>query len=269
MDSNIVLIKMRMIAGLELEALIDESRARLEPLERSVVVMSDRSWAPMMQKENVSAAFIGSVDHSVGDPELLSQFASEGQRILVDDETLEPDGFDVLRSLPLPGVELAMEYLARSHRDIAYIGVRPDVVKPYPAAETGYVAFMRALGWPVKANRIVSIPEPDPQLAFDAAIAMFRQRPLPEAILVGGDIFALAIISAAHSLGLSVPEDVAIMGMGNSPQGRLSRPALSSVGPIDLPGVVADRLRDLATENGAAPGELITLPWKLHLRDTA
>jgi DNA-binding LacI/PurR family transcriptional regulator len=70
---------------------------------------------------------------------------------------------------------------------------------------------------------------------FDAAAGEAAARELlsgpdrPDGIVAGDDVIAIGALHAALDLGLRVPEDLRIVGFGNSPTAELMRPALSSV----------------------------------------
>ncbi|MDO5377912.1 MAG: LacI family DNA-binding transcriptional regulator [Clostridia bacterium] len=52
---------------------------------------------------------------------------------------------------------------------------------------------------------------------------------LPTAVLCGSDLVAIGAMQSAYNLGLSVPEDISIIGFDDSEMGRYTRPTLSTV----------------------------------------
>ncbi|MFZ0217850.1 MAG: LacI family DNA-binding transcriptional regulator [Candidatus Dormiibacterota bacterium] len=61
------------------------------------------------------------------------------------------------------------------------------------------------------------------------ARALLTGPKVPDAIVTGDDVIAIGVLNAAADLGIRVPDDLAIVGFGDSPTGALLRPALSSV----------------------------------------
>jgi LacI family transcriptional regulator len=63
----------------------------------------------------------------------------------------------------------------------------------------------------------------------DAAIQILSQPDRPTAIFCSNDEMALGAIWGAQSLGLSVPEDISIIGVDNAPWSQLITPALTTI----------------------------------------
>ena len=64
--------------------------------------------------------------------------------------------------------------------------------------------------------------------AISSVATMLKSVPTPVGIACFNDDVALAVLSAARALGLAVPHDVGILGVGKGPVGQLSTPRLSS-----------------------------------------
>lgn len=62
-----------------------------------------------------------------------------------------------------------------------------------------------------------------------AARSLLKRKNRPDGIVAGDDVIAIGALHAAAALDLRVPEDVAIVGFGNSPASALLRPPLSSI----------------------------------------
>lgn len=88
-----------------------------------------------------------------------------------------------------------------------------------------------------------------------AATRLLQQDDPPTAIFCAGDILALGAIGASKDLGLSVPDDIAIMGYGEIPFAALAAPPLSTIRlPADQLGYEAIRtLRRAIDEDEAQP----------------
>ena len=86
---------------------------------------------------------------------------------------------------------------------------------------------------------------------------------LNAAMITANGIAAIAAINAAHMLGLRVPHDVAVIGVGNTPDARLIAPTLTTVGPTDFYERQARIIVEKALENEPSPGALHEFPWAL------
>ncbi|MFC7588497.1 substrate-binding domain-containing protein [Nonomuraea antimicrobica] len=84
--------------------------------------------------------------------------------------------------------------------------------------------------------------------AYQTATELLSSPDRPDAIFAASDRAAISAIWAARDLGLSVPGDVAIVGVGNIDEGLISNPQLSTVGPLrhdytDVVRLLFDRLQ--------------------------
>lgn len=93
----------------------------------------------------------------------------------------------------------------------------------------------------------------------------------PTAVLAGNDVIARGVISAATGLGIRVPEDLTVMGIGDFTGSADLTPALSTV-RIDAPRVGQAAAEALLARMGAKPREasaIQEIPLELMVRDTS
>lgn len=138
-------------------------------------------------------------------------------------------------------IEMAVDHLVGlGHTRIAHVTYSPV---GYVATDARLAAFRRALekhGLEFEAGRIA-------YGAFSAESGAAATRALlsklevpPTAILAGNDTIALGVMSALDALGLSIPDDVAVIGFDNLPISPFMRPALTTINnPATLQGTIA------------------------------
>lgn len=104
---------------------------------------------------------------------------------------------------------------------------------------------------------------------YDAMETLFQRGKLPRALVCTYDYFAIGAIRCILDHGLSVPEDIAIVGHNNIPEAEYLDPPLSSVCPRHE--VVCQTAADtiLKLLNGKAVESEITINSKLHLRKSS
>lgn len=68
-----------------------------------------------------------------------------------------------------------------------------------------------------------------PTQGYEATRRLLEADDPPDALFVADDAIAVGVLEAAADLGLRVPEDLAVVGHGDSPMARMLRPELSSV----------------------------------------
>jgi DNA-binding LacI/PurR family transcriptional regulator len=134
--------------------------------------------------------------------------------------------------------------------------------------------FCSAIGR-IKAHRL---PLPDDWLSIAedyrgatvkaAAERLLAHKRLPTAVVCTGDILALGVVSAARARGLRVPQDLSIVGCGDTDMGHYVDPPLTTVRmPFAEMGELAvDNL--LALLDGRAPPQFMLLPASLVMRES-
>lgn len=119
--------------------------------------------------------------------------------------------------------------IAGGHRRIAFIaGPRNDYSSGMLRLE-GYYAALKEKGIPPTESYVRY-----GDFSFDAGYESMRQiyeesLELPTAIIAASDLMAIGAMQSAFSLGLSVPEDISVMGIDDSEMAKYSRPSLSTV----------------------------------------
>ena len=172
-----------------------------------------------------------------------------------------PEHFSVGIDNQQGAYEAVRHLLDLGHRRIAVIK-GPEVNLEVQARIAGYVQALAEYG-----------VAPDPDLLFEGAFthesgvaatkAVLELIPRPSAIFALNDHMAIAAIRTLIAAGLSVPDDVAVMGFDNIPSGRFMPTPLSTVnvpgremgrqavrlvlGAIEKPGAQKPRVKTLTT----------------------
>jgi DNA-binding LacI/PurR family transcriptional regulator len=113
------------------------------------------------------------------------------------------------------GRELTQHLLRLGHRRIGFIGTLSGLSS---AAERrcGYRAALREAG--IRPDpRLIRMRGVKPEFAREAAREILTLRDRPTAIVGSSDRVALSVIEIAEEMGLSVPGDVAVVGVDNIP----------------------------------------------------
>ena len=104
--------------------------------------------------------------------------------------------------------------------------------------------------------------------ALDAALTLLDRPDRPTAVVCFSDAFALGVIRAAESLGLSVPGDVSVVGFDDSPIAAVTRPPLTTVRQdVARKGELAVASL-LAVMRGQQPPDDVLLPTELVVRES-
>ena len=260
--SGVVLLSLTMLADPWSQSVIEAVVPVVRDAGQTALVLADSDWASALDRVQADVVFIDDVG-----PDQVERLRALARqlRLVVFSETLEPEGFDVIRSPDLPGCRIAMAHLLESHQRVGCLtAVAPDGRRSvrYGVWEEA----MREAGLPHDDSMVGEFSGSSAS-AYRAAIDLLSSPDRPTALYATTDFAAMAAIDAAQRLRLDVPGDIAVIGVGNARQTELVSPSLSSVGPQDLfRSLVALLMRRAEGDDG--PGELHEFVWELFARES-
>lgn len=194
----------------------------------------------------------------------LTPLVDMGLALLVFGNDLEPEGFDVVRSNEQDACESAVRYLVEAgHTRIACLCRQPF------EREEGYLpirfeAFSNVVGEVDEA--LVTHTYGSWERGYEAAVDLLTRPDRPTALFALSDSAGVAAYWAAQRLGLRVPDDVAIIGVGGV-HDRANVP-VTFVEPDRMDfAEESTRLFDRLADPG--PGQVIFQNWSLVHRGTA
>lgn len=229
------------------------------------MILADTDWRLAIPRQGADVIFIDDAGRP-GDAELLAELARTNS-LVVFSETLEPNGFDVIRSMSGTSLDAAMDHLTAGHARVAFLASAGSVRTPAPARYKAYLDGLARAGQPLRPELIATF-DGDEQNAYAAAVELLSSPAPPTAIFAHSDYAAIAAIHAAQRLRLAVPDEIAVVGVGNTVQGEIMVPSLTSAGPVGFFSGLADFLVERANDPGA-PRRVLEFPWQLLLRDSA
>jgi len=263
--TNTVLLSLTMLSDPWSLAVIEAVQRQAAPLGITPLILADADWTQVLQSHDADAVFIDAVPQDRR--ESLGRLAERGTRLVVFDEALAPEGFDVIRSLALPGCRLAMEHLLHSHTRIGCLTSGRSSKNAPASRYLPYVQALAGAGIELREDYVESYGL-TPASAYDAAARLLSNPDRPTAIYATTDFVAMSAISAAQRMGLTVGRDIDVVGVGNTLEGERMTPSLSSVGPEGFFDAVARLLLERAAGSGGEP-EVVDFPWRLFARDSA
>lgn len=229
------------------------------------MILADTDWRIAIPRQGADVIFIDDAERP-GDAELLAELARTNS-LVVFSETLEPNGFDVIRSISGSSLDAAMDHLTSQHARVAFLAAAGSIRTPAPARYKAYMDGLARAGQPLRPELVATF-DGDSQNAYAAAVELLSSPNPPTAIFAISDYAAIAAIHAAQRLRLSVPDELTVIGVGNTVQGESMVPSLTSAGPIGFFSGLADFLVERANDPDMAP-RVLEFPWQLLLRETA
>ncbi|MEU7740763.1 LacI family DNA-binding transcriptional regulator [Nonomuraea sp. NPDC049158] len=201
--------------------------------------------------------------------DLLAEIAAGGLPMVVVRNESVPDGCDVVRT---PETEVSAEavehLLAEGRTRVAFMAHRHELYRDHPTGRLlGYTTALDRHG---VDRRIIVSGADDRVAAYHSATELLRSSDRPDAIFAASDRAAISVLSAARDIGLSVPGDVAVIGVGNIDEGLISNPQLSTVGPLrhdytDVVRLLFDRLQ----ADEPLPAREVVRPWTFLRRGSS
>lgn len=244
-------------------AVADAVNAEAKQHDLTTLILADGDWHAALDRIECDVAYLDQAPDTEAGRRHLADLVERGQRLVVFSETLEPNGFDVIRSEALPGCELAMDHLLERHVEIGCLAA--ESMGSVPEQRSRYSVYrekMAARGLEIDPSWVQRYADTQAS-AFEAAVALLTSARRPSAVYATTDFAAIAVINAAHMLGLRVPHDVAVTGVGNTPSALSVTPTLTTVGPTDFYSRQAKVIVDRALADDAEPTRLHEFPWSL------
>lgn len=139
----------------------------------------------------------------------------------------ELEGIPTVNTDNRAGVTAALDHLADlGHRSIAYVGGRS--LGDIRERRTALLDYMGQRQWPVPDEFVRNVNN-DPASGDEALRALMSLSQSPTAVFCATDHLAIGVLHAAADLGLSVPEDLSVIGFDDIPLVSYTVPALTTV----------------------------------------
>ncbi|NUT34603.1 MAG: LacI family DNA-binding transcriptional regulator [Hamadaea sp.] len=194
--------------------------------------------------------------------------AKEGVHVVAIDPHTGPSGMPTIDSDNFAGAQLATKHLlGLGHRRIGFIGGRPDL-ESARLREKGFRDAMASAGISVDPA-LVRVGGYRTESAEGPARDVLSQPDRPTAVFAANDLSAIATMNAARGLGLSVPDDLSVIGFDNVPESARASPPLTTIKqPLQQMGAEAlNLLVDLIA--GVERDIHVRLPTELVVRATS
>jgi LacI family transcriptional regulator len=154
--------------------------------------------------------------------------AKHGVHVVAIDPHTGPTGMPTVDSDNFAGAILATEHLlGLGHRRIGFIGGRADL----ESARLREVGFRKAMAEARVAvdESLVRVGDFRIETAEGAAHQLLNRPDRPTAVFAANDLSAIATMTAARGLGLTLPEDLSVIGFDNVPESALASPPLTTI----------------------------------------
>ncbi len=127
------------------------------------------------------------------------------------------------------GFKAVQHLIELGHRRIGFVGNR-DTPNTNVDFYEGYAAAMKTHGLPILPELLCASPSTNVAAEAQPLVTNFlRQASLLTALVAENDTIALAVLRAAHAIGLRVPRDLSVVGYNDQAEAALARPPLTTM----------------------------------------
>jgi len=212
----------------------------------------------------------GHVDAAIFTPGLsddldLTAARRSTRALLAFSDHLELPGVDVVRNNVRQAVAEATAYLLDAGRErIAFLSHAARNDDRY----LGYVDALQARGLDVDPE-LVRIGAASREEAVVVVRDLLDSPKPPDALVSESDRGAFAALQAAVDRGFKVPDDLAVIGTGNTLEATYSSPPLTSVGMYQLDFTEMVEALFARIDDPTLPARELSMPWVLNRRASA
>ncbi|TDD27429.1 LacI family transcriptional regulator [Kribbella turkmenica] len=212
----------------------------------------------------------GHVDGAIFAPGLSDDMELTAARrstraLMAFSDHLDLEGVDVVRNNVRQAVADATAYLLGSGRErIAFL----SHATPHDDRYAGYADALRAHGLDADPE-LVRIGAASREEAVVVVRDLLSSPNPPDAIVSESDRGAFAALQAAVDRGFKVPDDLAVIGTGNTLEATYSSPPLTSVGMYQLDFTEMVEALFARIDDPTRPARELSMPWVLNHRDSA
>jgi LacI family repressor for deo operon, udp, cdd, tsx, nupC, and nupG len=133
----------------------------------------------------------------------------------------------------------------------------------------GYAEALREAGLAVNPALVCRVAEMDFESCYAAARQLLCAYERPDAILAASDMFAAAVVKAAHAEAVRIPEDCALIGFDNTFLSQVCHPSVTAVSlPQYQLGYMACEMLAERMLNPSVESRQVLLKTELVIRET-
>lgn len=232
-----------------------------EDLERQ------RTYLSYLQAENVAGIIVSPTWH-MNESDELEMFLNSGIPIVLMDRVVQNYQFDTISVDNVDGAYNATKHLIdMGHIDIAILGGNLKLSTGQGRYD-GYIKAMQEAQLPIKDDYVMfgNFTEAD---GYRLTIDMMTQATPPQALFVNNNLSTMGALKAIRELGLTMPQDVAVVGFDEIPMAtELITPLTVVAQPTHEIGQEAIRLLLRRLKSPNAPIQSLLLQTQLIIRES-
>jgi LacI family transcriptional regulator len=186
----------------------------------------ENDFIKLMQAEGVAGIIIAPRRET---SDVLAEAVKEGLPVVVIDRRMTKPITDVVLADNHNGARLAVQhFVEQGYRRIATIA-GPAFLASGRERYQGYVQALEEAGIPLD-ERLVRVGNYKLENGYSLTRELIAGNKLPLALFVANNMMTVGALNAIHEAGLTIPDDVAVIGFDDLPWAVSLSPALTTVG---------------------------------------
>lgn len=220
----------------------------------------------LLEKRVDCLVFVGSVYRAaLGNEDILT--AARSVPVVMINSTIKADNVHCILCDDVRGIQQALDFLAENGRRRIIFICTTETASARTKREA-YFDELMVKGWAERHGGSIEIELEDLSDLPRRLSVLWAESPF-DAVLATDDLFANVAVNSLHSLGVSIPREVWILGYNNSYVSEQTYPRLSSVDSRmeDLARACADIVIQALTGEGQSSSITVLEP-RLALKDS-
>ncbi|MGB4570499.1 MAG: LacI family DNA-binding transcriptional regulator [Tepidanaerobacteraceae bacterium] len=226
----------------------------------------ETTYISLLRQKSVDGFIISTADYN--DENVIELLKDDVPLVLLGRDIEETEGYpiDIVGSDNIKGGYIATKHLIDlGHKKIACL-LGPPRIKVNLEREIGYLRAMEVANLKVYTN-LVGYGDFKLEFGYKKTLEFFKGPLKPTAIFAANDLTALGAIRAIKELGLSVPEDVSVVGYDNTILAEMTDPPLTTVSQqMRKMGYLATELLIKRIKGERTPGKRVICETDLVIR---
>lgn len=186
----------------------------------------ENDFIKLMQAEGVSGIIIAPRRET---SDVLNEAVNDGLPVVVIDRRMTKPMTDVVLADNHNGARLAVQhFIEHGYRRIATVA-GPAYLASGRERYQGYVQALQEAGIPLD-ERLVRVGNYQLDTGYALTRELITTNELPLALFVANNLMTIGALNAIHEAGLTIPDDVAVIGFDDLPWAVSLSPALTTVG---------------------------------------
>ncbi|GAB6928928.1 catabolite control protein A [Paenibacillus sp. JCM 10914] len=226
-------------------------------------------YLELLLNRTVDAMILVSMTGSISD-ELIGELADKGYNIGVVGKCIDHAGVPCIFTDNVKfSMNVVHHFIEQGHRSIAFLSGYPDALDSYERLE-GYMKALREHRLPFR-QELIENGDFNEKGGYHAFLRLIGKGLPFTAVYSANDEMALGVYRACAEMGITIPKDLAIVGVDNNRISRYITPRLSTVDQpkYAMGALITEKLIDQMNENQFKEQRVFKVDSELLVRESS